>query len=112
MSVQKISPEQLHKQMVEKKVIVLDVRAEEKYREYHIDSDYVESINIVKTAIFERDIEALASLPKETEIVVTCTTGNSAAKCAAILDELEYCVVTLDGGVSSWKAFMETKTQR
>lgn len=49
--------------------------------------------------------DALNGLPKGREVVVTCTTGNSAAKCAKILDSLGYQVKILDGGLTAWNEF-------
>ena len=37
------------------------------------------------------------------EIIVTCTTGNSAKKCATILEEKGYQVTVLEGGLMAWK---------
>ncbi|WP_347815353.1 rhodanese-like domain-containing protein [Cytobacillus oceanisediminis] len=41
-------------------------------------------------------------MPKEKEIIVACTTGNSAAGCAAILTE-----IVLEGGITAWKEFIK-----
>lgn len=101
----KISPYQLAEKMKSEKesVYIVDVRAKEKYDNYHIK----ESINIPKTFIFEHDEETLSHLPKDKEVIVTCTTGNSASKCAGILTEKGYNVTVLEGGVTSWKELEE-----
>lgn len=111
LTVKKITPEQLFEKMQNlEKVILLDVRAEEKYKGYHIEDNKIENINIVKTKIFDQeDNTHLESLPSDQEIIVTCTTGNSATKCAAILAEKEYDVTVLDGGITAWKKFIEEK---
>ncbi len=105
MVLKKISPHQLVEKMKSEKdsIYILDVRAKEKYNSYHIE----ESINIPKTFIFEQDEETLSHLPKDKEMIVTCTTGNSASKCAGILTEKGYNVTVLEGGVTSWKEFKE-----
>ena len=101
----KISPNELQDRIAgEEKVVVLDVRAEEKYNHFHIESSQVVSFNIPKTDIFElEDGAELSALPKDRRIVVTCTTGNSAEKCAKILDSLGYQVEVLEGGLTAWK---------
>ncbi|CAM3841571.1 rhodanese-like domain-containing protein [Mesobacillus zeae] len=113
MTVKKISPEGLYEKMKgQEKVVLLDVRAEEKYKAFHIEEAGMENININKSDIFTlaEDKEAsIESLPKDKEIIVTCTTGNSATKCATILSEREYDVVVLDGGITAWKKYLETK---
>ncbi|WP_066393219.1 rhodanese-like domain-containing protein [Neobacillus mesonae] len=108
--VKKITPKELHFMLQgEEKVLVLDVRAEEKFHQFHIEEPNVESCNIPKTTIFglEESGEEL-SLPKSREVVVTCTTGNSAAKCADILDRQNYQVILLEGGITAWKEYLKS----
>lgn len=105
MAYKKISPNELQDRIAgEEEVVVLDVRAEEKYNHFHIKSSQVVSLNIPKNEIFELEYGAeLSALPKDKQIVVTCTTGNSAEKCAKILDGLGYQVEVLEGGLTAWK---------
>ncbi|WP_328591353.1 rhodanese-like domain-containing protein [Brevibacillus migulae] len=113
LTVKKITPEELYEKMKnQEQVTLLDVRAEEKYNDYHIEGATVESRNINKTEIFdlvEKGESSIAALPKEKEIIVTCTTGNSAAKCAAVLSERQYKVVVLEGGITAWKNYIASK---
>lgn len=110
MTLKKISPEALNEKMQnQEKVILLDVRAEEKYNQYHIEDLALENINIPKTNIFEGKEEVISKLPKDKEIIVTCTTGNSATKCANILAEKDYNVIVLEGGVTAWKEYCQNK---
>jgi len=104
-----ISPQQLQQRMQEEiQVFILDVRAADKYDIDHIEGSSIESINIPKTIIFENESSvSLANLPKNQEIIVTCTTGNSARKCAAILKEKNFNVTVLNGGITAWKKFVE-----
>jgi rhodanese-related sulfurtransferase len=113
MILKKISPEKLYEKMKDQeKILLLDVRTEGKYNEFHIKDTSIENLNIPKTNIFniaENKEAAINTLPKEKEIIVTCTTGNSATKCATILSEREYDVVVLEGGITAWKKYLETK---
>ena len=112
MTVRRISAEELYEKVKkDNEMMFLDVRAEEKYKDYHIEEASIKNINIPKNFIFENNEESIQSLPKNKEIIVTCTTGNSATKCANILSEKEYDVVVLDGGVTAWKSFLETKNE-
>ncbi|WP_066072657.1 rhodanese-like domain-containing protein [Neobacillus soli] len=107
MTIQKMTPRELHERLqVDEKVVILDVRAEEKYKEFHIE----ESQNVPKSIIFQMDEkeDVLLDLPKDEEIIVTCTTGNSAAKCAGILDAQRYKVTVLEGGLTAWKAYLSS----
>ncbi|MFD2445418.1 rhodanese-like domain-containing protein [Bacillus sp. CGMCC 1.16607] len=108
MNVNKISPKELYEKMKkDNPVFLLDVRASEKF-----DADHIEGTtrNIPKNIIFEMDEKSAQAveLPKDEEIVVTCTTGNSAAKCAAILAEKDYNVLVLEGGVTAWKEYVKS----
>jgi len=97
-----ILPKELNEKLKSEKVFILDVRAEEKFKKEHIES----SINIPKTYLFDlqgQNTEPIANLPKNKEIIVTCTTGNSAKKCATILEEKGYQVTVLEGGLMAWK---------
>lgn len=112
MPLKKITPEELIQKMNElEKVVLLDVRAEDKYNDFHIEGPKIESQNIHKAEIFklEENKGAIDSLPKDQEIIVTCTTGNSATKCANILSNQEYNVSVLEGGITAWKEFLKTK---
>lgn len=101
-----ILPKELNEKLKLEEVFILDVRAEEKFAQEHIAN----SINIPKTYIFdlqEQNIESIANLPKDKEIIVTCTTGNSAKKCANILSEKGYQVTVLEGGLTAWKELQD-----
>ena len=87
------------------KVCVLDVRAEEKFAFNHITHQNADMVNIPKQRIFDvADNEEPIDLPfsKKTEVVITCTTGNSASKCADILEDKGYQVTVLEGGITAW----------
>lgn len=107
MTFRKITPKELHERIqMEDKIILLDVRSAEKYKEFHIEDSQVVSLNIPKTEIFDLEEGAeLSSLPKDSPIITTCTTGNSAAKCAKILAGLGYQVEVLEGGITAWKEY-------
>lgn len=108
-----ITPEELYQKMNSKEnLVILDVRAEEKYNDFHINASGIESLNINKTEIFkleETNSIEVNNLPKDKKFIVTCTTGNSATKCANILTEREYDVVVLKGGITAWKEYLEMK---
>ncbi len=113
LTLKRITPEELYGKMKnQEKVVVLDVRAEDKFNEFHIEDSSIENLNIAKTNIInlsENEEASIDSLPKAKEIIITCTTGNSATKCAEILSEKEYDVVVLEGGITAWKKYLETK---
>lgn len=108
LSLKKITAEDFYNKLKKEKFLLLDVRAEEKYNDYHIVDSNVENLNINKKEIFKlEDAPSMdLTLPKNREIVVTCTTGNSATKCASILSNLDYDVVVLEGGITAWKKYV------
>ncbi|MCC3359273.1 rhodanese-like domain-containing protein [Bacillus sp. REN16] len=109
MPLKKIRPDELFQRMNEQeKLVLLDVRDEEKYNDFHIEGPTIESQNIHKTEIFNFN-KPVDSLSKETEIIVTCTTGNSATKCANILSDHDYKVAVLEGGITAWKEYLKSK---
>ncbi|MEH7386430.1 rhodanese-like domain-containing protein [Bacillus sp. JJ1521] len=113
MPLKRITPEELFQRMNEQvKVVLLDVRAEDKYNEFHIEGPNIANQNIHKAEIFtleEAENKTIDSLSKDEEIIVTCTTGNSATKCANILSSKKYEVTVLEGGITAWKEFLKTK---
>lgn len=108
-----ITPEELYEKMQKGQLLtVLDVRDEEKYNNYHIEGENIESLNIHKTVIFELEENGEKEIPvlhKGEEIIVTCTTGNSASKCATILSERDYDIVVLEGGLTAWREYVKSK---
>jgi hydroxyacylglutathione hydrolase len=108
MTYRMISPKELYEKIKKgEKTYLLDVRAEEKFNDFHIDAPGVITHNVPKTNILEGG-EEVVTLPTEGEVIITCTTGNSAAKCAAILSEKDDNILVLEGGVTAWKEFLKT----
>jgi rhodanese-related sulfurtransferase len=109
LTIKKITAEELYEKLKrEEKVFLLDVRAEEKFADFHIEAPGFETRNVPKTFILEGG-EGITSIPANEEVVVTCTTGNSATKCANVLAEKDYNVVVLEGGITAWKEFLKNK---
>lgn len=107
-----ITAEQLYQQMQEKEIMMLDVRTEDKFHKEHISHQQVQMMNIPKTFILDGELQddaKLAILPKDQEIIVTCTTGNSAKRCATLLADKQYKVTVLDGGMTAWNEFQKNK---
>lgn len=107
MSVQKISSKELSERLKNgQQVFMLDVRAEEKINDFQIKHPNIENKNIDKNQFLnekEMKDDVLSSLPKDTEILIVCTTGNSAKKVAEKLALEGFQTSVLEGGVSSWE---------
>ena len=113
MGVKKISSKELSERLNNgQQVFILDVRAEEKINDFQIKHPSVENKNIDKSQFLnEQEIknEVLSSLPKNTEILIVCTTGNSANKVAEKLASEGFQTSVLEGGVTSWKERIEVE---
>ncbi|PID01894.1 hypothetical protein CSV67_12400 [Sporosarcina sp. P2] len=109
-----ITAEELFRKIqTEQALVLVDVRAEDKYNQFHIEANTVEDINVPKTEIFMLDDEVenvLPQLPKNREMIITCTTGNSATKCANILSSRDYDVTVLEGGITAWKEYISKES--
>ncbi|WP_369803179.1 ASCH domain-containing protein [Sporosarcina sp. P2] len=112
--VKMITAEELFRKIqTEQALVLVDVRAEDKYNQFHIEANTVEDINVPKTEIFMLDDEVenvLPQLPKNREMIITCTTGNSATKCANILSSRDYDVTVLEGGITAWKEYISKES--
>ncbi|HLQ73579.1 MAG TPA: rhodanese-like domain-containing protein [Bacillota bacterium] len=97
-----ISPIDLLKKLEEGKVTILDVRSEEKFALGKLRHNNAKLVNIFKEDIFNLAVHENIQLPKNEEVIVTCTTGNSATKCTRILMEHGYDVTLLEGGMVQW----------
>lgn len=111
MTLKKITPEQLFQKIRQKEPLtILDVRSQEKYNNFHMEGENIQSMNIHKTLVFELEDnkeKEIPSLPKKGEIIVVCTTGNSASACATILAGKDYDVAVLEGGLTAWKEYLK-----
>lgn len=80
---------------------IIDVRAHEKFMREQINEVGAEVLNIPKKTILEE--KDFSSIPNDRPLLITCTTGNSARRCAEILHKNGYDVTVLEGGMTSWK---------
>lgn len=113
MKVQKILPETLFAKIKAKEdLVILDVRGAERFAADHITGENVDSKNIPKGEIFALEGEEEADhslLKKDEEMVITCTSGNSATRCAEILADKGYQVKVLTGGITAWNDFKKNR---
>lgn len=106
----KITPGQLANQLQAKTTTIIDVRAAEKFVLNPLEHTNAAVSNIPKTDIFElENSNTTIELPfsKEDQVVLTCTTGNSATRCAHILSNKGYNVAVLEGGMTAWNQSKE-----
>ena len=93
----KITAEEAKERMdKDDKIIILDVRTEEEYREGHIPG----AIVIPNETISSEPLKELPDLDQE--ILVYCRSGNRSAQAAKKLIEAGYTQVYDFGGINNW----------
>jgi len=93
----KISAEELKRKMdSDEKLIILDVRDDQAYKEGHIEGAILMSVSDIS-----HDIEDIVH-DKDTTVCVYCYSGNKSARAAMMLEYLEYTNVCDLGGITNW----------
>ena len=93
---QKISPEEAKNIMDTEEVVILDVRTDAEFAEYHIEGAIL---------IPDTDLEALApeKLPdKSQKILVYCRSGRRSEASARLLIQMGYTAIYDFGGIIDW----------
>ncbi|MFW5896173.1 MAG: MBL fold metallo-hydrolase [archaeon] len=99
-----ISPETLGERLQDDgdDLIVLDVRHEEAYDEWHVPDSV--NVDVYDELVDDPDTatDALATLPDGTEIVTVCGAGIVADTATEVLQEMGYDAKTLADGMNGW----------
>ena len=97
-TVQNVTPDAAQKLITEKKVIVLDVRTEEEFKEGHIKG--ATNLNFF-AADFEKK---LSGLDKSKAYLVHCAAGGRSAKAIKKMEKLDFTMIYhLDCGMNGWE---------
>lgn len=93
----KISAEELREKMdSDERLVILDLRDEQVYREGHIEGAILISLSDIS-----HDIEEIVQDKDET-VCVYCYSGNKSARAAMMLEYLDYTNVCDLGGITNW----------
>lgn len=94
--------------VIEKKdLFILDVRNESDYRDWKIEGEKVESVNIPYFDLIDGVGPALEKLPKDKQILVVCAKEGSSKFVAESLEEAGVANVSyLQGGMKSWSEYL------
>ncbi|WP_049986170.1 MBL fold metallo-hydrolase [Halobellus rufus] len=98
-----ISPAELgERSRVDDDVLVVDIRHEEEYDDWHIPDSV--NVDVYDELADDRESarERLAALPEEKEIVTVCGAGIAAATATEILESTGYDARTLEDGMNGW----------
>ncbi|MBT2690736.1 MBL fold metallo-hydrolase [Bacillus sp. ISL-47] len=94
--------------VIEKKdLFILDVRNESDYKDWKIEGEKVESINIPYFDLIDGVEPALEKLPSDKQILVVCAKEGSSKFVAESLEEAGISNVSyLQGGMKSWSEYL------
>lgn len=87
------------------RVLILDVRAQEAFDEWHIDHPNAQVVNIQTSKLIKEGPEAYLEIPKDREVVTVCAQGVASMEAAEILRDHGYEAVSLAGGMRAWSEF-------
>lgn len=88
--------EKLQKENGSNEVVFIDVREPSEYQSGHIEGMTNIPLSTLKTDYHQ--------IPKDSEVVLICRSGNRSMQAAKLLNELGYeNIVNVDGGVQGWQ---------
>ncbi|MDS0477172.1 rhodanese-like domain-containing protein [Natrinema sp. 1APR25-10V2] len=101
---QELLPEDLSEQLQDEdsKPLVLDIRHEADFEEWHIPGSLNVDVYDELTGDPEQAKELLSDLPREEQIVTVCAAGVVSETATNALRELGYDAVTLTDGMNGW----------
>jgi len=108
--IESVSPDGLKERIdAGEDVTLLDTRMESEYKEWRIDGETVESINVPYFEFLDDEIDddVLAQVPDDREITVLCAKGGSSEYVAGTLKERGYDVDHLEDGMNGWARIYE-----
>ncbi|QAS53076.1 MBL fold metallo-hydrolase [Halobacillus litoralis] len=103
MTVKEITDKVLNKE----ELFVLDVRTEDAYQDWKIESESFSYLNVPYFDLLDGVEEILGQLPKDKDVVVVCAKGGSSQMVAEMLIEEGLTVYSLEGGMKAWSEHLE-----
>ncbi|MGP4059424.1 MBL fold metallo-hydrolase [Halobacillus sp. H74] len=103
MTVKEITDKVLNKE----ELFVLDVRTEDAYQDWKIESESFSYLNVPYFDLLDGVEEILDQLPKDKDVVVVCAKGGSSQMVAEMLIEEGLTVYSLEGGMKAWSEHLE-----
>ncbi len=89
----------------DKSLLVLDIRGEDKYNEWHIKgSENIDVYNDIWGGNFDAVKHKLSRLPKDKKIVTVCNAGVTSQNASMLLESMGYQTLILEGGMKGWNA--------
>ncbi|CAM3995099.1 MBL fold metallo-hydrolase [Alkalicoccus chagannorensis] len=95
------------KVMNEEKVFILDVRNEDAFQDWKIESEHFEYLNIPYFDMLDGVEDVVEQLPKDKDILVVCAKVGSSEMVADMLSDEGLDVAYLEGGMKAWSEHLE-----
>ncbi|MEK6827905.1 MAG: rhodanese-like domain-containing protein, partial [Nanoarchaeota archaeon] len=87
----------------DKSVLVLDIREESKFKDWHIkDSKNIDIYNDIWEGNFDIVKQKLSKLPKDRKIVTVCNAGVTSQNASMLLESMGYNTLVLEKGMTGW----------
>ncbi|RWZ58744.1 MBL fold metallo-hydrolase [Halobacillus fulvus] len=104
MTVKEMTTKQMAEKVLDKEnVFILDVRTEDAFEDWKIESEHFDYMNIPYFDLLDGVEDILDQLPKDREVVVVCAKGGSSQMVAEMLEEEGMTnVYSLEGGMKAW----------
>ncbi len=101
-----ITAKELHQRLNEEpETIILDVRGESAFADWHINHKHARLVNVQTSKLKAHGPAAFPEIPKGRPIVVVCAQGNASREASAILAENGYEPLNLNRGMQEWSEF-------
>jgi glyoxylase-like metal-dependent hydrolase (beta-lactamase superfamily II) len=108
MSVKPMSAKEVTKKVFNKEsLFILDVRNEDAFRDWKIEGENVNYLNVPYFDLLDGVEEIMDQIPKDKEILVVCAKEGSSIMVAEMLSEEGLSVSYLKGGMKAWSEHLE-----
>ncbi|PTY82145.1 hypothetical protein B5V88_00980 [Heyndrickxia sporothermodurans] len=108
MGVKLMNSKEVTKKVIKKEeLFILDVRNQNDFKDWKIEGEKFEYLNIPYFELLDGVEGILNQLPKDKEILVVCAKEGSSVMVAEMLSEYGVSVSYLQGGMKAWSEYLE-----
>ncbi|TGB02842.1 MBL fold metallo-hydrolase [Halobacillus salinus] len=109
MAIKEMTVKEVAKKVLNKEnMFILDVRTEDAFQDWKIESDSFDYMNVPYFDLLDGVEEIMDDLPKDKDVLVVCAKGGSSQMVGEMLvDEGFTNVYSLEGGMKAWSEHLE-----
>ncbi|WP_174733477.1 MBL fold metallo-hydrolase [Mesobacillus harenae] len=108
MPVNPMTAKEVTKKVINKEAFfILDVRNEGDFKDWKIEGENFDYLNIPYFELLDGVEEILEQIPTDKEVLVVCAKEGSSVMVAEMLSEAGRTVTYLEGGMKSWSEYLE-----